>query len=110
MTPLEFDLSDLYGPSENSKSAGLSSKDLNFYKKTAKEIGLPGLSGVDLILCNPPWLNAAHLKELNPLDNGVFDPELKFLNAALNFARLHLNPNGGEMLLLYSDLGSNLGL
>lgn len=111
LTTLEFDLADLYGPpSLTDKNEGLSSTDLSFYKRTAKELGLPGLASVDLILCNPPWVDAAHLRELNPLDNGVYDPELKFLNAALNFARVHLDPTNGEMLLLYSDLGSNLGL
>jgi methylase of polypeptide subunit release factors len=81
--------------------------EVSFYKKVSQDLGLP--FQVDLITCNPPWIEANYLKELNPLDNGVFDPDLNFLKSALNFARVHLKPNG-EMLLLYSDLSYQLGL
>lgn len=81
--------------------------NVNYYKKISKDLGLP--FQVDLITCNPPWIDASLLRELNPLDNGVYDPDLQFLRSALNFARVHLKPNG-EMLLTYSDLGHNLGL
>ena len=65
---------------------------------------------VDLVLCNPPWLPASYVKETNPLDNGVYDPEEKFLKAAFNFCRIHLCRQRGEMLLIYSDLAIQLGL
>jgi len=57
----------------------------------------------DLIICNPPWLPADFVLETNPLDNGVYDPQEKFLLSSLNFARMHLSPQG-KMLLVYSDL------
>ena len=53
---------------------------------------------------------AQHIaKEMSPLDNGVFDPDSKFLKSALNFARIHLTEQG-EMLLIYSDYAYQLGL
>ena len=59
---------------------------------------------VDLIVCNPPWIPATLLAEVNPLDNGVYDsPEEHFLKSSLNFARIHLDKSG-EMLLIYSDM------
>jgi tRNA1(Val) A37 N6-methylase TrmN6 len=72
------------------------------------EVGLP--LQTDLIICNPPWLEASKIpKEVSPLDNAVYDPESQFLKSALNFARLHLKKQG-QMLLIYSDLGYQLGL
>ena len=44
------------------------------------------------------------------MDNAVYDPKEKFLISSLNFAKFHLNPQNGEMLLIYSDLAVNLGL
>ncbi len=44
------------------------------------------------------------------MDNGVYDPESVFLKSALNFARLHLRKDGGQMLVMYSDLNYQLGL
>jgi methylase of polypeptide subunit release factors len=82
---------------------GERSGEIQYYKKIAKDLGLPFT--VDLIVCNPPWIPTARLsREMSPLDNGVYDPDSQFLKSALNFARIHLSPNGGEMLLLYSDL------
>ena len=71
------------------------------------ELSLPFT--VDIITCNPPWIPANFVRETNPLDNGVFDPEEKFLHSAFNFARLHLSKTG-EMLMVYSDLAYQLGL
>ena len=44
------------------------------------------------------------------MDNAVYDPKERFLNASLNFAKYHLCRERGEMLLIYSDLAANLGL
>lgn len=63
----------------------------------------------DLILCNPPWLPASVISDINPMDNGVYDPYEGFLQSSLNFARIHLSQNG-KLLLIHSDLGSILGL
>ena len=65
---------------------------------------------VDLITVNPPWLPCKYVPEMSPLDNAVYDPEEKFLKSAFNFARIHLSKDGGEMLLIYSDLAQILGL
>lgn len=47
---------------------------MKFYKRVVKDLGMP--LQVDLIVCNPPWIEAARLaRELTPLDNGVFDPD-----------------------------------
>jgi len=79
------------------------------YKKVVNQMGMP--SKYDLILANPPWLPASKIVEVNPLDNGVYDPEEVFLKSALNFARLHLSPEKrGRMLLVYSDLAQIIGL
>ena len=79
------------------------------YKKVLHQLGIP--SKYDLILCNPPWIPASRVAEINPLDNGVYDPDEKFLKSALNFARLHLSSEKrGKMLLVYSDLAQILGL
>ena len=78
-----------------------------FYKNTMQELGVPFT--VDLIVCNPPWIPAKFVPETNPLDNGVYDQDEKFLKSALNFAKIHLDKRG-EMLLIYSDLAYKLGL
>jgi len=79
------------------------------YKKVLTELTVP--SKYDLILCNPPWIPASKVVDVNPLDNGVYDPDEVFLKSALNFARLHLSPEGkGKMLLVYSDLAQIIGL
>lgn len=79
------------------------------YKSILLNLNLP--QEYDLIICNPPWIPASKVKAVNPLDNGVYDPDEKFLKSALNFARLHLTPNRkGRMLLVYSDLAQILGL
>lgn len=44
------------------------------------------------------------------MDNAVYDPKEKFLLSCLNFAKFHLDGVDGEMLLIYSDLATNLGL
>ena len=84
-------------------------EELRAYKSVAHQIGIP--SRYDIIMCNPPWIPAAKVAEVNPLDNGVYDPEEKFLKSALNFGRLHLSPGKvGRMLLIYSDLAQILGI
>ena len=49
------------------------------------------------------------MPETNPLDNGVYDQDEKFLKSAFSYARIHLDKRG-EMLLIYSDLAYQLGL
>ena len=79
------------------------------YRKILHELGIP--SKYDLILWNPPWIPASKVIEINPLDNGVYDPEEKFLKSAFNFAKLHLSgEKKGRFLLAYSDLAQILGL
>ena len=40
----------------------------------------------DLIVCNPPWLNASFVFTQNDFENSVYDPDNKFLKSAFNFA------------------------
>lgn len=67
-------------------------KEAEGFKKLSASMGLP--FKYDLILCNPPWIPASLVSEVNPLDNGVYDPNEEFLKACINFARLHLSSNG----------------
>ena len=93
-------MTDFYYKPDSSSG---SQNEVHFYKNVTKDLGLPML--VDLIVCNPPWIEASLVQnEISPLDNGVYDPESVFLKSALNFARLHLRKDGGQMLVLYSDL------
>jgi 2-polyprenyl-3-methyl-5-hydroxy-6-metoxy-1,4-benzoquinol methylase len=86
---LLFDLTKLY---HNKKLFNISSEELvetpslrtpafleevEAYKHVVTELGIP--SKYDLILWNPPWLPAKKLVEINPLDNGVYDPEEIFI-------------------------------
>jgi tRNA1(Val) A37 N6-methylase TrmN6 len=109
MTAQEADIVDLYYKDlENPESETIEkTKELGFYRELAKDLQFP--FSVDLVVCNPPWIPADYVKETNPLDNGVYDPQEKFLKSALNFCRIHLEKNG-EMLLIYSDLAYQLGL
>ena len=85
-------------------------KQVKFYRNIVKDLGIS--DHVDLILSNPPWLPASYLTACSqsPLDNAVYDPNEKFLISSLNFAKFHMDPSTGQMLLIYSDLAQNLGL
>ena len=48
------------------------------------------------------------MSEFDPLENAVYDPKERFLISCLNFAKYHLSDKG-QMLLIYSDLATNLG-
>ena len=102
---IQLDIVDFYHMDDSTQD---SVERTAFYKNTADELGIPFT--VDLIICNPPWIPAKFVQETNPLDNGVYDPEEKFLKSALNFAKVHLDKNTGEMLLIHSDLAYQLGL
>ena len=67
---------------------------------------------IDLILSNPPWLPASYLTKCaqSPLDNAIYDPNEKFLISSMNFAKYHMDPKNGKMLMIYSDLAKNLGI
>ncbi|CAI2365457.1 unnamed protein product [Moneuplotes crassus] len=122
LKPILFDLTTLYHNKALFKESGITDlqakpslntpsfiKEQMMYKKVINQLGMP--SKYDLILANPPWLPASKLPEINPLDNGVYDPEEVFLKSSLNFARLHLSPEKrGRMLLIYSDLAQIIGL
>ena len=40
----------------------------------------------DLIVVNPPWLNANFVFTQTDLENSIYDPDHKFLKSAFNFA------------------------
>lgn len=100
---IEADLTELYF----NKPGASSPEELSFYRNLSEDLGLP--LQTDLVVCNPPWIPASFVRETNPLDNGVYDPDEKFLTSAFNYCRLHLSQQG-EMLLIYSDLAWQLGL
>ena len=104
VSTLEADIVDLYYKDMEKPEATRTdqTKEVAFYRKLSKDLGYPFT--VDLILCNPPWIPAQYVTEISPLDNGVYDPQEKFLKSAFNFSRLHLDKTKGEMLLIYSDL------
>ena len=111
----EVDLVDLWFPISGSPEATKSQKQVNFYDKISEDLGFP--QKFDLITCNPPWIPASYITGNQSsmthnfdLDNAVYDPKEKFLISCLNFAKFHLDPDNGEMLLVYSDLAVNLGL
>ena len=97
---MDFYFKDAENNDEKMKTH-VDTKEVSFYKNITNEIGLP--FQVDMVVCNPPWIPASFVKETSPLDNGVYDPEEKFLKSAFNFCRIHLKKDG-EMLLIYSDL------
>jgi methylase of polypeptide subunit release factors len=59
-----------------------------------------------LVVCNPPWVPA---RPSSPLEQGIYDPEGRMLNAFLRGLSAHLEP-GGEGWLILSDLAEHLGL
>lgn len=60
----------------------------------------------DLVLANPPWIPA---EPNGPLDRAVYDPGSRFLTGFLRGLPDHL-AEGGEALLVLSDLAERLGL
>jgi methylase of polypeptide subunit release factors len=66
----------------------------------------------DMIICNPPWINANYVFTQTDLENAVYDPDHKFLRSAFNFARNHLNRNNKEarFVIIFSDIGSILNV
>lgn len=66
----------------------------------------------DLIVCNPPWINASYVFSQTDLENAIYDPDHKFLKSAFNFAKHHLNRNNpnSRFVILFSDLGSILNV
>ena len=105
----EVDIVDLYFKDLEKKQEEVNNtKEMAFYRNLSKDLEFPFT--VDLIVCNPPWIPADFVRATNPLDNGVYDPNEKFLKSAFNFCRVHLDKSKGEMLLVYSDLAYQLGL
>jgi len=102
------DIIDLWFPITGTPDNLFRPKQVNFYNKLAVDLNMHDPQ-VDLILCNPPWIPANTMNEFDPLENAVYDPKERFLWSCLNFAKYHLSPDG-EMLLIYSDLATNLGL
>ncbi|KRX10569.1 hypothetical protein PPERSA_05389 [Pseudocohnilembus persalinus] len=69
----------------------------------------------DIIVSNPPWINAQPLSSQHSLDNGVYDYKEQFLINLFEFSKQRLNvipkkSKQGRLLLLYSDLGEIMGL
>ncbi|MEV6900514.1 class I SAM-dependent methyltransferase [Amycolatopsis sp. NPDC051372] len=60
----------------------------------------------DLVVCNPPWLPAHPVSDL---EKGVYDPDSRMLRGFLTGLTAHLEP-GGEGWLVLSDLAERVGL
>ncbi|WP_328328741.1 class I SAM-dependent methyltransferase [Kribbella sp. NBC_00382] len=60
----------------------------------------------DLVVCNPPWIPARPITEL---DHAVYDENGQMLQAWLDGLAEHLTPDGEGWLIL-SDLAEHLGL
>lgn len=68
----------------------------------------------ELIISNPPWINARPLTD-DDFEAGNFDHELETIKAIFKFCKTRLQSKGvetkdGTLLLIYSDLSTNLGL
>ena len=92
--------------SENSKEVASHNK----YSELLTENKMD--TSFDMIVCNPPWINASFVFTQTDLENAVYDPEHKFLRSAFNFAKIHLNRNNPEarFVLIFSDIGSILNV
>jgi hypothetical protein len=60
----------------------------------------------DLIVCNPPWIPA---RPITDLDHAVYDEDGRMLRSFLGGVRDHLTSDG-EVWLVLSDLAEHLGL
>lgn len=75
----------------------------------------------DLIVSNPPWIQASNLTLSDPIENSVYDEDAKFLHSSFKFASTRdyltlflikdqylstdtINSKPGRFLLIYSDL------
>jgi methylase of polypeptide subunit release factors len=68
----------------------------------------------ELIVCNPPWINAKPVKE-DEFEIGNFDQDEQMIRALFKFCSSRLqtkspNQKNGSLLLVYSDLSTNMGL
>lgn len=68
----------------------------------------------ELIVCNPPWINAKPVRE-DEFEIGNFDQDEKMLRSLFGFCAKRLqvkspNQKNGSLILVYSDLSTNLGL
>jgi len=95
--------------SETSK-AKTSLPDIEKYSQVLKDKNVD--NNFDLIVCNPPWLNANFVFSQTDLENGIYDPNHKFLKSCFNFVKVHLNRNNPEarFVIIFSDLGSILNI
>lgn len=68
----------------------------------------------ELIVSNPPWINARPFKD-DDFESGNFDYEEETLKSIFKLSQDRLQTKGvdtkdGTLLLIYSDLSANLGL
>lgn len=84
--------------------------DIDKYSQVLRENSID--NNFDLIVTNPPWLNASFVFSQTDLENGIYDPDHRFLKASFNFAKLHLNRNNPDarFVIIYSDLGNILNI
>ena len=68
----------------------------------------------ELIFSNPPWINAKIMRA-DDFETGNYDENEVVITSILKFAGKRLQKKGleqkdGTLLLVYSDIGANLGL
>lgn len=68
----------------------------------------------ELMISNPPWINASSIKQ-DDFESGNYDENERVISAIMTFAGKRLEKRGleqkdGTLLLVYSDISSNLGL
>lgn len=69
----------------------------------------------DIIIANPPWIQASKLSAQDALENTTTDPKGVFLKSVFEFAKEHLQMDSidsskGRLLLVYSNISQMLGL
>lgn len=66
----------------------------------------------DVIVSNPPWINAKDTSYNTDSESGNYDDNNEILEAVIRFSNKRLEKSGkkGILILLYSDLSYNLGL
>lgn len=67
---------------------------------------------IEVMIANPPWINAAPMREDRGLEKGNYDLDFQFLKRLFFLANKYLSKSSikGRLLLLHSDISVNLGL
>jgi len=113
-TSINMQIFDIY---ENFKPRTMDLSDAiskNMSAEILEKVSFP--QKFDMIVCNPPWVNASPLKGHDLIEDGNFDPDHKYLKNVFKFVSLHMTnnkknrkENTGNFVLIFSDLNYKLG-